>query len=43
MVKAARGLEAATLSVISDCIPAAILFAKLREDVAFGGKPNGWN
>ena len=42
MVKAARGLDAATLSLISETIPAAILLAIFNDDDGLGGRPNGW-
>jgi len=42
MVKAARGLDAATPSLISETIPAAILLAIFNDDDGLGGRPNGW-
>ncbi len=41
MVKAVRGLDAATSSQTSACIPAAILLAMFSDDEGLGGRPNG--
>ena len=41
IVKAASGLEAATPSLISGPIPAAILLAMSSADDGLGGIPNG--
>ena len=43
MLKAARGLDAATLSFTSAGIPAAMLLAMLSDVEILGGGPNGWN
>lgn len=41
MVKAASGLDAATSSLTSAAIPAAMLLAIFSDDESLGGSPNG--